>query len=185
MPNRIPPSVFAPPALAVLGLLLALAAHTGCCDGAGGTGEGLAIGNSAPDFELTDVYDLRTYKLSDQLGKVVLVNFWASWCVPCQMEMPELESLWTRYGSQGLVILGVNVDTSASDARGFLDSVPVSFPVLWDERGVAQERYRVTALPRTVLVDRRGQVRARFDGYDTATFNTISREISALLEEEP
>ena len=179
------PSPIAPVALAALMGLLAPAGPSGCCDGGGVAGEGLAIGNQAPDFELQDVYGLGSRQLSDQLGQVVLVNFWASWCMPCRMEMPELESLWTRYGDQGLVILGVNVDTDARDARGFLDEVPVSFPVLWDERGVAQERYRVTALPKTVLVDRKGQVRARFEGFDTATMNTISREIAELLEEEP
>ena len=168
-------------AFLVLSILLA-----GCCGGgSGGTREGVSIGDQAPDFELADVYGLDGQRLSDRLGEVVLVNFWASWCMPCRLEMPELESLWTRYGDEGLVILGVNVDSDARDARAFLDDVPVSFPVLWDEAGDVSAAYRVMALPRSVLVDRQGRVRERHDGFDTATLNAMSREIGVLLEEQP
>ena len=165
--------------------LAAVLALTACCGGSGVPGEGLAIGDQAPDFELQDIYGLSSKSLSEQQGKVVLVNFWASWCLPCRMEMPELEAMWSRYEPDGLVILGINVDADARDARAFLDEVPVSFPVLWDERSEVSDQYRVVALPRTVLVDRKGRVRARFDGFDTSTLTVISREVSDLLEEQP
>ncbi len=166
--------------------LLALLAIGACCGGeGGGTQEGLALGDQAPDFELQDVFGLGSRSLSDQRGQVVLVNFWGSNCLPCRLEMPELEALWTRYQDQGLVILGISVDGNVQDARIFLDDVPVSFPVLWDEDGSVSDRYQVRAIPRTVLVDRRGRVRARFDGFDTSTLETISREIQGLLEEQP
>jgi peroxiredoxin len=83
------------------------------------------------------------------------------------------------------VILGVNVDADARDARSFLDEVPVSFPVLWDERSEVSDLYRVMALPRTVIVDRKGRVRARFDGFDSSTLTVITREVGDLLEEQP
>jgi peroxiredoxin len=165
--------------------LAALLTLTACCSGGGAPGEGMAIGDQAPEFELQDIYGLSSKSLSDQQGKVVLVNFWASWCLPCRMEMPELEALWSRYETEGLVILGINVDADARDARAFLDEVPVSFPVLWDERSVVSDQYRVMALPRTVLVDRKGRVRARFEGFDSSTLTVITREVGDLLEEQP
>ena len=166
----------------ILSLFLLATALTGCCAG-GATGQGLAIGDQAPDLEVPDVHGLGTRALADHEGQVVLLNFWASWCMPCRMEMPELEALWTRYQDQGFVILAVSVDADVRDAKAFLDDVPVSFPVGWDETGAAGNDYRVSTLPRTILVDREGRVRGRYDGFDSGMLDALGREIAGLLEE--
>ena len=165
--------------------LLMVVGLGGCCGSSAATGTGLAIGDQAPPFELPDVHGVRTRSLEAYEGNVVLVNFWASWCMPCQMEMPELEALWTRYQDQGFTIIGISVDEDQRDAAVFLDTVPVSFPVAWDQAGEAGQLYRVQSLPRSVLVDRQGRVRGRYDGFDTATFDSLTREVAGLLEETP
>ena len=156
-----------------------------CCGSSAPSGTGLAIGDQAPPFDLPDVYGVRSRSLEAFEGHVVLVNFWASWCMPCQMEMPELEALWTRYQDQGFTIIGVSVDENQRDAAAFLDAMPVSFPVAWDKTGEVGQVYRVHSLPRSILIDRQGRVRGRYDGFDTDTFDSLTREVGGLLEEAP
>ncbi len=176
------PSAAGAPCLA---LVLALSAG-GCCSGSGlGGGPGVTIGDQAPDFDLPGVAGSSSQRLSDHLGKVVLVNFWASWCGPCRMEMPELENLWLRFEGQDLVIIGVSIDSSARDAERLLEQGPVSYPVVWDEAGRAATAYRVMSVPRTVLIDRKGLVRARHDGFDRSIVVSLEGDIQALLEESP
>jgi len=169
----------------MLPLVVALGAALASCCGSTATGEGLAIGDQAPDFDLPDVHGVKRRALSDHAEQVVLVNFWASWCMPCRMEMEELESLWNRYREQGFVVIAVSVDDDLRDAATFLDAVPVSFPVAWDDKGEVGDLYKVMNLPRSVLIDRQGRVRGRYEGYDSASFNAMSREIGGLLEETP
>ncbi len=164
--------------------LVLCAAPLGCCDG-GGAGGGMAIGAEAPGFELPTVHGGDAIALADFEGRVVLVNFWASWCGPCQLEIPELETLFDRYEEAGLMVVGVSTDASNQDASAFLDQVPVSYPMVWDERGQAALDYKVMSLPRNVLIDRQGRVRSRHDGYDARTFESMKREIEDLLEESP
>ena len=171
---------------AALAMTIVLTAGIGaCCGSSAPAGTGLTIGDQAPPFELPDVYGVRTRSLEAFEGNVVLLNFWASWCMPCQMEMPELEALWTRYQDQGFTIIGVSIDESQRDAAVFLDAMPVSFPVAWDGHGEVGQTYRVHSLPRSILIDREGRVRARYDGFDTATFDSLTREVAGLLEEAP
>jgi len=167
------------PIFATLGLLL------GSCCGSAMTGGGLVIGDEAPDFDLRGLQGTGGHALSDFRGDVVLVNFWASWCGPCRQEIPELETLWLRYKDEGLVVLSVNVDATARDAEAFLEQSPVSFPVVWDSASEVSNQYHVMTLPRSILVDRQGRVRSRYDGFDTSMLNTISTEIAQLLEESP
>lgn len=169
--------------LAVPWLFAACAALSGCCGATGGTG--LTIGADAPDFQLTTIHGSDAVDLSDYEGRVVLVNFWASWCGPCLLEVPELETLFDRYEEDGLMIIGVSTDTTAAEARGFLDQSPVSYPMVWDERGDVANTYKVLSLPRNVLIDRQGRVRSRHDGYDSRDFQTLKSEIADLLEESP
>ncbi len=172
--------------LAITLLLLPAMAVLPACGGKGGqSGVGLAIGDQAPDIDLRGLYGTRDRSLKSYEGQVVLVNFWASWCIPCRLEMPELESLWIRYQDDGFVVLSVSVDADQRDAAAFLDAVPVSFPVAWDADGEVSGTYKVSTLPRSILVDRQGRVRGRYDGFDSATFEGLSREVAALLEETP
>lgn len=115
------------------------------------------VGAPAPDFVLTDL-EGRKVRLSDFKGQVVLLNFWATWCGPCEAEMPAIEDRYTTFKSQGLVVLGVNQDEDAETVRAFVDRLGVTFTVVLDPGAVVGELYRARGLPTTFIVDRDGQI---------------------------
>lgn len=111
----------------------------------------------APDFSLQD-QENNSVTLSDLRGKPVVINFWASWCKPCQMEMPALERVYQKFKSQGLFILGVNA-TNQDDsviALNLASGLRLSFPILFDIDGIVSQQYRVRALPTTYFIDTNG-----------------------------
>jgi peroxiredoxin len=118
------------------------------------------IGLKAPDFSLPD-REGKTVRLSDLRGKVVVINFWASWCLPCRAEMPDLQEVSEKYLDEGLVVLGVNttyVDKRA-DALAFIDELKLTFPILFDESGdVGEDNYSVISLPTSYWIDRSGTI---------------------------
>lgn len=105
-----------------------------------------------------------TFSLAAQKGKVVLVDFWASWCGPCRKSLPALDQLQARYKAQGLVVVGVSLDDDVANAANFLDRVPVSFTILTDTSGASAEAYHVVAMPTSFIVDTEGRIVARFEG---------------------
>jgi len=136
----------------------------------------------APDFTLTD-RDGEIVSLSALRGKVVLINFWATWCGPCRTEMPLLEALYKRYESLGFELLGVNVEENSRDADTFLRDSPVTFPILYDPKNQVSQLFDVAAMPSTVLVDREGNVRFLHHGYQEGYENTYQDQIRALIRE--
>jgi peroxiredoxin len=118
---------------------------------------GLEPGNTAPTFEL-ETADGTPVGLKDHLGDVVLLNFWATWCAPCRIEMPLLESTFRSLEDQGFVVLGIDFDESADLVNGFRDELGLSFPLLLDPGGEVQELYRVRGYPTTVILDREGRI---------------------------
>ncbi|OAN44859.1 alkyl hydroperoxide reductase [Chloroflexus islandicus] len=121
-------------------------------------------GEKAPDFSYTLADG--TYKLSDLRGKPVIVNFWATWCLPCVEEMPEFEA--ARRANPDLVILAVNRNESTEAIAAFAPKVGVSFPLITDRDGAIGERYGVTNLPTTFFINRDGTIAARHLGALTA-----------------
>jgi hypothetical protein len=98
-------------------------------------------------------------RLADLRGKVVLLNFWATWCMPCRQEMPALETLYQRYKDAGLVVLAVNMDRlSTAGVEAFVQEVAVTFPIVLDPAWATAQTYRVLGLPTTYLIDRAGNV---------------------------
>jgi peroxiredoxin len=121
----------------------------------------LRVGDRAPDFSLRFLDSHDTLQLSQYIGQPVLLNFWASWCVPCRIEMPELQRAFEAYQAEGLIVLGINTTSqdSLTDARAFVRELQITFPILLDETGeVSEALYRVLSLPTTVFVDRAGYV---------------------------
>lgn len=106
------------------------------------------------DFELKDL-DGRTWKRTDLKGKVVLVNFWATWCAPCRREMPDLQALYDRFRAKGLVVLAVS-DESPEKVRGYAKASKWTFPILLDAGGLVGKRYRLESIPKTFVYDREG-----------------------------
>ncbi len=114
-------------------------------------------GFAAPDFTL-DMLDGRAITLSDLQGQVVLINFWASWCLPCREEMPAIQQVYERYRDQGFVVLAVNLQEEDAHVAAFVDQLELTFPVLMDRDGDVFDRYRVMALPSTFFLDRAGVI---------------------------
>lgn len=127
----------------------------------------LSYGVRPPDFELPAT-DGATHRLEEQRRgkKVVLINFWATWCPPCRVEMPQLENLYQRYRDSGLQILAVDVGDEEEAIRTFLEEKSLSFPVLVDREGLVASLYRVEAFPTTVLLDAEGKVIDVTEGLD-------------------
>ena len=116
-------------------------------------------------------------------GKVVLVDFWASWCAPCRESLPQLDAWHRELGARGFSVLAVNVDTEQRKALAFLQQKPVSYPVVYDPQGYWPEQYAVKGMPSGYLVDRSGRVRAVHSGYKAKDLPRIRQEIEALLAE--
>lgn len=121
---------------------------------------GLYPGDTPPDFALPTISGdgTETVKLSDLKGRVVLVNFWASWCGPCVSELPAMERLYTRLKDRGLVIIGVGVDDQPESLVEFQRKFGLTFPLLVDESGEVKTRYKLSGVPETFIVDREGKL---------------------------
>jgi len=120
----------------------------------------------APDFELETV-DGESIRLSDLRGKVVAVNFWATWCSPCRLEMPDLQARADAYGDR-LAVLGVNFDETPAEVKAFRDEVGVRFPLLLDPGAAVQRLYRVVGYPTTYFIDPEGIIRFQHLGLMSA-----------------
>ncbi len=125
----------------------------------------LAAGELRPAPSL-DVPDLRgkPFSLAALKGKVVLVDFWASWCGPCRKSLPFLDQLQARYGAKGFQVVGVSLDQEVGNAQEFLDRTPVHFTLVSDTVGKSAEAYGVVAMPTSFLIDAEGRIVARFEG---------------------
>lgn len=128
---------------------------------------GMNVGDLAPNFEAVDDSG-KTVKLSSLRGQVVLVNFWATWCGPCRLEMPEFERAYQTRAADGFTILAVNNQETREDVRGFRDEMNVTFPLLLDESGKIQAQYGIKGYPSTFLVNRQGIIVAQYFGPMTA-----------------
>ncbi len=139
----------------------------------------LKEGQPAPGFTLLTLDDGRA-SLTDHLDKLVVLNFWATWCQPCTVEMPSLEALWRRYRDRGLIVVGVCVDRGAPKAllEPYVRNLKLTFPILLDPDSKTSDRWRVTALPATFLVRPGGEVA----GMAMGAREWNSDEMRALVE---
>ncbi len=138
--------------------------------------------SEAPDFTLKSNSG-KNLRLSDFKGQIVLINFWATWCGPCRQEMPKLDALFKRYQRAGLELWGINVEDDPGLADKFLKKNPVSFPVLYDVSSEVSERYKIDAMPTTVIVDRDGNIRHLHRGYKPGYEDIYRQQIKALMRE--
>jgi cytochrome c biogenesis protein CcmG, thiol:disulfide interchange protein DsbE len=136
------------------------------------------IGAAAPEFTLPRFGggDLRP---EDLRGHVRVVNFWASWCVPCREEAGALEAAWRRYRDSGVMLIGVNIQDRDQSARGFLAATRPSYPNVIDGSGAISISYGIYGVPETFVIDRQGRIRARQVG--AVTVEALAREIEPLL----
>lgn len=137
-------------------------------------------GARAPEIGLNDL-DGNAIRMAGLRGKVVLVDFWASWCAPCREEMPVLERLHNTYKDRGLVIVGVSQDRNVGNIRTFLRQTPVTFPIVHDAAHAVAGRYGPPRMPSSYIIDRRGVVRFVHGGFRAGDGATMEREIQGLL----
>ena len=141
------------------------------------------VSGPAPSFALQSNGGQQV-ALSSLKGKVVMVNFWATWCVPCRQEMPHLQALYQKYNGLGFELLAVNVEkNNAEGARKWLEETPVTFPVLFDPENQVTKLYKVQTMPSTVLIGRDGTMRFIHQGYKPGYENDYQTEVRALLRE--
>ena len=141
----------------------------------------IATSTAAPDFTLRTLGG-PNLRLAEQRGRVVMINFWATWCGPCRQEMPQLSKLYDRYRAAGFVLLGVNVDDDVRNASAVAAKLGVSFPVLLDTDKTVSKLYELATMPSTVLVDRDGKVRYMHRGYLAGYEDTYDKQVRELLK---
>jgi peroxiredoxin len=138
------------------------------------------VGGLAPPFTLNDLKG-RPVSLADYKGKVVLLNFWATWCEPCRKEMPEIQTAYEQFQDRGLVVLAVNFGENLDPAVSFVHHGNLTFPVLLDRKASVAERYGVINLPVTFLIDPEGIIRDRIFG-GTLTAKGIGEAVQRLQQ---
>jgi peroxiredoxin len=136
----------------------------------------------APAFTLTTL-EGQPSGLSQYKGQVVMVNFWATWCGPCQQEMPLLDQMYKKYKPAGFTLIGVNVDKEAPAVKALLTRKPVSFPVLLDPANSVSKAYHVDEMPSSVIIDRKGVIRYVHRGYKPGDENDYQDRIRQLIRE--
>jgi cytochrome c biogenesis protein CcmG/thiol:disulfide interchange protein DsbE len=121
------------------------------------------VARPAPSFTLT-LFDGKAIRLEDLRGKTVLVNFWASWCVPCRAEARALENAWQKYKDRGVVFIGVNIQDKEEDARAFMKEFAISYLNGRDESGKIAINYGVWGIPETFFIDPQGRITYKHAG---------------------
>ncbi|OFV91841.1 MAG: hypothetical protein A3G76_06615 [Acidobacteria bacterium RIFCSPLOWO2_12_FULL_65_11] len=124
-----------------------------------------------------------TVRLADYRGKVVLVDFWASWCIPCKVSFPALDALYKEFNARGFEVLAVNLDERRRDADAFLAARPHAMPILFDPKGASPLAFDVKGMPSSFLIDRAGNIRFTHMGYSDTIGEKYRQEIVQLLAE--
>lgn len=137
-------------------------------------------GAPAPNF-IAQGLDHEPHTLSDYQGKVVILNFWATWCRPCRAEMPAMQALYEQYHDQGLELLALNANEDPATVEAFVEEYGLTFTILQDIGFEVSELYEVEAYPSTYFIDRRGRIQAvAFSGPMSESY--IESEVLELLD---
>jgi peroxiredoxin len=142
----------------------------------------LGRGSAAPDFTLEKLDGDAQVSLADQRGRVVLLNFWATWCKPCEDEMPAMERLYQRLQGEGFELLAVSVDDEVEVVREFRERLAISFPILMDPTQEAARAYQTAGFPESLLIDASGRIVERYVGpraWDDAVYVRRVRDLLA------
>lgn len=139
-----------------------------------------ALRKAAPDFSFIDL-EGKPLQLAEFRGKVVLLDYWATWCEPCKVEIPHLVALQKKYGPQSLQIIGISMDDDAAPVKTFARDFAINYPVVLGDAELAQSYGGVLGLPVAFLIDREGRIVKRLDG--DVKLQGLEWEISELMME--
>lgn len=139
----------------------------------------LTTGEAGPAFDLPG--EGAPIKLAAYQGKVVYVDFWASWCGPCKQSFPWLNDMQAKYGSKGFQIVGVNVDANSADAKTFLTANSAKFAVAYDAKGSTPKAYGIKGMPSSVLLDAQGKVLLQHTGFRDSDKAQLEKSIQQAL----
>jgi cytochrome c biogenesis protein CcmG/thiol:disulfide interchange protein DsbE len=141
------------------------------------------VNAKAPDFTLESIKNVSANKkisLAELKGKVVYVDFWASWCGPCQRSFPKLEALRNKYKDKGFEVVAINMDENLKDANDFLTKFAVTFPIARDASGKVAEQYNLKGMPSGYIIDQKGVINYISVGFDSKEEKAIEDIIGAL-----
>ena len=139
-----------------------------------------AYAEKAEDFTLpTDNGEIQLSKLK---GKVVYVDFWASWCGPCRKSFPWMNKMHAKYGEQGLEIIGITLDEDKAQARRFLKKLPALFTVAYDTQGTVADLYKVQVMPTSYLIDKQGNLVLTHKGFKNKHADKLEAELVKYLK---
>jgi cytochrome c biogenesis protein CcmG/thiol:disulfide interchange protein DsbE len=142
--------------------------------------DALDAGAKMPEIGLKDLSG-QTVSVASLAGKVVVIDFWATWCAPCREELPMLQKLYKKYGSQGLVVVGVSVDKEVDNIKQFMQKMPLSFPIVHDSAHGVSGKYSPPRMPSSYVVDRKGIVRFVHGGYRAEDASEFEKQVQTLL----
>ncbi len=146
---------------------------------------GVDVGEMAPDFALPVLGTESQRTLSDSNGKVRYIDFWASWCPPCRVSIPEIVALQEELGGDRFEVIGVNVDESLEDALDFVERYPMNYVNLSDPQGSTPETYELIGMPMSFVVDAQGRVTLVHVGFRRGDMEPIRAHIVELLDRLP
>lgn len=160
--------------------ILAIFALTACVFAANAT----EVGQTAPQFTLPNLKTDAPTPLKQFAGKVVYVDFWASWCAPCKKSFPALNALHQKLKNQGFEVVAINLDEDKASADKFLQEVPVDFTVLRDAKGEWSDQYVVETMPTSFILDKNGVVQKIHHGFNGDDIKEIEAKITELLAKQ-
>jgi thiol-disulfide isomerase/thioredoxin len=140
------------------------------------------VNSPAPDFTAKDLNG-NSIKLSDLKGKVIVLDFWASWCIPCKKSMPYLIELYDSHQADSLIVLGINVDTQLDKIKEFQSAIntEITFPVIFDNDAKIPPIYNVEAMPTTIVINKEGIIKYKEVGFNNDIKDKLDKTVKDLL----
>ena len=145
--------------------------------------EGVLAQENAHLFSGTDLHTGQQIRLEDYRGRIVFVDFWASWCPPCLASLPAYDQMYRDIGNEEFEIIAINVDEDTADGLKFLERQAVSYPVLADPEGKIGIPYGIRSLPRSFLIDREGRIANTYRSFKAGDEVLLKKEIMGLLDD--